>query len=235
MTLIVATLCPEGIALAADSKCMVNRCWMDSEAQVVKRETSGFVTNGQKMVLTDNNVGIAFRGCMNMMGRPTALFLNDYFKAHPGLNARQVAEEIGRLYREIATMSDSEMLVAGYMPGKGCMKPCVFNVTSKQPDRVRRVTNPCVTWAGQTDVVDRIFGKSMTIRDGRKRVQIPSYPFMFADFSLQDAIDLSVLCIEMTYRISRFQDREQTVGPPIDVLVITSDGGRWFRKKEIKV
>ena len=40
MTLIVATLCPEGIALAADSKCMVNRCWMDSEAQVVKRETA---------------------------------------------------------------------------------------------------------------------------------------------------------------------------------------------------
>jgi len=75
----------------------------------------------------------------------------------------------------------------------------------------------------------------MTIRDGRKRVRIPSYPFMFADFSLQDAIDLSVLCIEMTYRAMRFQDREQTVGPPIDVLVITSDGGRWFRKKEIKV
>lgn len=38
MTLIAATLCPEGIALAADSKCTVSRCWMDSEAMVVKRE-----------------------------------------------------------------------------------------------------------------------------------------------------------------------------------------------------
>ena len=32
-----------------------------------------------------------------------------------------------------------------------------------------------------------------------------------------------------------FQDREQTVGPPIDVLVITQDGGRWFQKRDIIV
>lgn len=97
MTLIVATLCPEGIALAADSKCTVSRCWMDSEAGVVKREILGFVTNSQKMVLSDNNVGIAFRGGLIMKGRPMALFLSDYFKAHSGLNARQVAEVIGRV------------------------------------------------------------------------------------------------------------------------------------------
>lgn len=235
MTLIVTTLCPEGIALAADSKCTVSRCWMDSEAREVKREISGFVTNSQKMVLTDNNVGIAFRGGMNMKGRPKALFLGDYFKAHTGLNARQVAEEIGRLYHEDASVGDSEALVAGYMPGRGCRKPCVFDVTSEQPDRVRRMRKPGITWAGQSDVVDRIFDKGMTIRDGRKKVQIPEYPFLFAGFSLQDAVDLSVLCVELTYRTMRFQDREQTVGPPIDVLVITQDGGRWFRKRDIVV
>lgn len=122
MTLIVATLCPEGIALAADSKCTVSRCWMDSEAREVKREISGFVTNSHKMVLTDNNVSIAFRGGMNMKGRPMALFLGDYFNAHTGLNARQVAEEIGRFYREDASVGDSEALVAGYMPGRGCLR-----------------------------------------------------------------------------------------------------------------
>ena len=235
MTLIVATQCPEGIALAADSKCTVSRTWMDSEARVVKREISGFVTNSQKMVLTDNNVGIAFRGGLIMKGRPMVLFLSDYFKAHPGLNARQVAEEIGRLYREDTSVVDAEALVAGYMPGRGCRKPWVFDVTSAQPDRVRQMRKPGIVWAGQSDTVDRIFGKGMTIRDGRRKVQIPEYPFLFADFSLQDAVDLSVLCIEMTYRTMRFQDREQTVGPPIDVLVITQDGGRWFRKKDIVV
>lgn len=134
-----------------------------------------------------------------------------------------------------ASITESEVLVAGYMPRRGCKNPCLFNVDTKQPDRVRRISNPCVTWAGQSDVVDRIFGRGMTIRDGRKKVQILEYLFMFQDFSLQDAVDLSVLCIEMTYRTMRFQDREQTVGPSIDVLVIAPDGGRWFRKREIGV
>ena len=235
MTLIVATLCPEGIALAADSKCTVSRVWTNPEMGEQWREISGFATSSQKMVLTDNNVGIAFRGGMNMKGRPMALFLGDYFKAHAGLNARQVAEEIGRLYREDASVGDSEALVAGYMPGRGCRKPWVFDVTSAQPDRVRHMRKPGIVWAGQSDTVDRIFGKGMTIRDGRRKVEILEYPFLFADFSLQDAVDLSVLCIEMTYRTMRFQYREQTVGPPIDVLVITSDGGRWFQKREITV
>ena len=235
MTLIVATLCPEGIALAADSKCMVSRHWTNPETGEHCQEISGFVTNGQKLVLTDNNVGIALQGKMTMKGRPATLFLDDHFKKLPGLNARQVAEEMGRLYREDASITESEVLVAGYMPGRGCKKPCVFNVSTKQPDRVRRIIKPCITWVGQSDVVDRIFGKGMTIRDGRKKVQIPEYTFMFQDLSLQDAIDLSVLSIEMTYRTMRFQDREQTVGPPIDVLVITGDGGQWFQKKELRV
>jgi hypothetical protein len=32
----------------------------------------------------------------------------------------------------------------------------------------------------------------------------------------------------------RFQARPKTVGGPIDVLLITAEGGRFIRRKEIK-
>ena len=235
MTLIVGAICREGIVLAADSRSSVVKTWTDRETHELMTETSGFVSTDYKILLTDNNVGIATQGRVEIKGRPARLFLKDYFEAHPGLNARQVAEELNRMVADVGTIEDMELLVAGYMPGRGYKKPWIFNIDTKQRGRLKRINHPSFTWVGQTDVVDRIFGKDFVVKEGRKKEKIPSFPFMYSQYALQDAIDLAVLCIEMTYRISRFQDREQTVAPPIDVLVITQDGGRWFKKKDLIV
>ena len=51
---------------------------------------------------------------------------------------------------------------------------------------------------------------------------------------LQDAIDFAVYAIQTTTDTMRFQARPKTVGGPIDVLLITVDGAKFIRRKEIK-
>jgi hypothetical protein len=59
---------------------------------------------------------------------------------------------------------------------------------------------------------------------------------------LQDAIDFTVLVIQTTSAIQRFSDGIQAdpgdipgVGGPIDVLVLTPDGPKWIKQKELKI
>ncbi len=50
---------------------------------------------------------------------------------------------------------------------------------------------------------------------------------------IQDAIDFSIYAIKTTIDTMRFQARPKTVGGPIDVLLITPEGARWIRRKEL--
>lgn len=69
-------------------------------------------------MLTDNNVGITFVGRPTVKGMGTDLFFSQYFAECPGLNARQVAEEINRLFVQKPEMDKMEVLVVGMMDAR---------------------------------------------------------------------------------------------------------------------
>ncbi len=69
MSLVIATLCQEGIAIAADSRAVVSLL-KDPKANDKEVKPSGFITTAQKIVVTDNNVAIAFIGRLEIKGRP---------------------------------------------------------------------------------------------------------------------------------------------------------------------
>ena len=73
----------------------------------------------------------------------------------------------------------------------------------------------------------RLIGKEVTLREGRKRVDMEDFVIPFNLFSLRDAIAFSETGVELTMRIMQFQNREQSVGTPIDILTLTPDGAKW--------
>lgn len=230
MSLIVAVICNEGIALAADSKSTIVVEHIDPETGERKCEASGFVTLSEKLMVTDGNVVVGITGRDRIKGRKGMDYLKEHLEQRPGMTVKQVAEEVRRIIQENKDIREMEVMIAGY--GK---KPWVYVVTSEKPERMRKTDYPCVWWMGQEDIMDRIMGHRMTRIDGKRKVEVPEYEFMFAVFSLQDAIDLAVLGVEMTQRVMRFQDREQTVGGPIDVVAITKEGVTWVARKRLKV
>jgi hypothetical protein len=61
----------------------------------------------------------------------------------------------------------------------------------------------------------------------------PNYLPLFAAMPLQDAIDYAVHLIRATIDTLRFEPRYPSVGGPIDVMVIRSDGMQRVQRKEL--
>jgi hypothetical protein len=57
-------------------------------------------------------------------------------------------------------------------------------------------------------------------------LQLPTY-------SLQDAIDVTLFSIDLSIKLDRFISREENISPPIDLLVITPSGIEWIQKKKL--
>jgi hypothetical protein len=54
-------------------------------------------------------------------------------------------------------------------------------------------------------------------------------------YSLQDAIDVSLFAIDMSIKLERFINRECLISPPIDLLVIKPDGVKWVQQKTLNM
>lgn len=236
MSLVIATICEEGIAIAADTKLMVLLNRNDPETGEEVEVTSWFTTTGSKMMLTDNNVGIAFVGRLTVKGMRADLFFSQYFAQRPGLNARQVAEEINRLLVQEPEMDRMEVLVAGMMDARCKMadgstmrykRPWLFDLSTARPGKIMKCNSPGAHCIGENDIMERLLGRHVTVRRGRKKVLLNDFYIPYMAFTLKDAIDFSTIWLEMSYRLMRFQDRERSVGPPIEVMVIDKDGGSF--------
>lgn len=113
-------------------------------------------------------------------------------------------------------------------------------------------------WIGQTDVVSRVLkgwdGRIFDvpfINEALKQKGQPEiekqlsgleYAINWGSMTLQDAVDFSVLAIQTTSAIQRFSDGILAnpgdipgVGGPIDVLVLTPEGPKWIKQKELSV
>ena len=236
MTLIIGVICPEGIVLAGDSKCTISKEVTDPQTGEKHIEQSGFVTASDKILLTDNNVAIAVQGTAIIKDEKADAYLRAFIKNHPGLNAQDMAVAVQGILKSELVQYEMRIYVAGYVNEGGVLAPKIYQIDSAPQWRIREYGKCDAYWIGEVDIMDRLFEPVLVKKDTDGNTQkVPFYQFPFPIFNLQDAIDFAVLGIEMTYRVMRFQDRPQTVGPPIDVVAITKDGEKWYKKKEIHV
>lgn len=128
----------------------------------------------------------------------------------------------------------------------------------KRRDSNQRGMEYGANWIGQTDVVSRIVKgwdprifntpfvndsiKTKGQPEIEKQLNSLEYAINWGAMPLQDAVDFSVLAIQTTSAIQRFSDGVQAdpgdipgVGGPIDVLVLTSDGPKWIKQKELRI
>jgi len=128
----------------------------------------------------------------------------------------------------------------------------------KRRDSNQRGLEYGANWIGQTDVVSRIVKgwdgrilnapfvqeaiKQKNQEEIEKELNGLEYSINWGAMPLQDAIDFSVLVIQTTIAIQRFSDGIHAdpgdipgVGGPIDVLVLTPDGPRWIKQKELQM
>ena len=95
---------------------------------------------------------------------------------------------------------------------------------------------PGASWGGEADTLSRLLSRVGALdQNGALAKELASFGVAFQHFTLQDAIDVAAYAIRATADTMRFQMRPQTVGGPIDALVVRPGEARWLQRKELQI
>lgn len=256
MTLAVTIYVPTGIVMAADSRMVLSAHENLPDGKVLIRQKVVSDASHKLVALDRPALGVAIVGHHFVGGQPANCLVEQFVaertdRIHgPADLAELLAAEFDQRFpvggpagffvdsptdvaRALAASfsgagprsgPDIGFYVAGYQREGEQHQPYVAYV-SANPRRVQHLNRRPdgrgliygAAWAGDRDIVDRLLSKA------------PLVPFEF--MSLDDATHFATDLIEVTARMQRWRPTIETVGGPVDVLVVTPEGTRWARRK----
>jgi hypothetical protein len=193
-----------------------------------------------KTYLLGDRVGISLFGSAEVGGHPISGYMESFVKNHAKDTGtiHHFADSICSEFRDKLKHNFTGFHIAGYDSIGGHDTPVVYRlpVQSGPPQKVNSTEEPYgAVWDGDTYVVDRLFKRVSPVQDQGNCFDLEDNKLAFKWFTLQDAIDFAVYCIQTTAGLMRFQDRRKTVGGPIDVLIIRPSGAEWLERKVIRM
>jgi hypothetical protein len=256
MTLAVTVYVPTGIILAADSRLIINSQETLPDGRILLRQKVASDRSRKVVAFGRPAAGVAMVGHHFVGGQPTNRLLErfvaeraerlqspgdlaealaaefdaqfpltsptGFFVESPG----EVASALAASFRGVTPTAapDIGFYVAGYQEEEGTLQPYVAYVGSS-PRRVQRLNHrpdaPEIiygaAWAGDREIVDRLLKNA------------PLVPFEF--LATEDAIRFAIDLIEITARMQRWRPAVESVGGPIDILLITPESIQWVQQK----
>lgn len=227
MSLTVIVWTPTGLVMAADSRTTIT---------YTKEEKLGKVSNQDilsdstyKLVLLEKcRVGISTYGISHPGGLPVDAHLRIFEEERvtPEDRVPEVAEKLQAYFQEKFPGMNLWFFLIGYREEDKVGIPHVYNVSVEKKTITRVNVQPNgerwpggVSRGGATEVVNRLI-----VAD-----RLPEFSLL----PLQDAVDYAIFLIEMTNKVMRFEPGLETVGGPIDVLVITPKDAYFVQRKEL--
>jgi len=253
MSLLIVTYVPEGIVMASDSRQSITIGGKTPDGKdLPKIDTinSDSVYKTYLLFRKDKNddpffeIGVSSFGQDLLGGVSTASHIKTFSEKEltDEDDVTSIPKKLVGFFRKSYPTADTGFHVAGYKKENKTSIPYVYHChVSKNIFNERRNIDPDgniiyrATWSGQADIITGLINAIViTEPDGKQKVVKPAPPIAWGAMALQDAIDFSIFAIRTTIETIRFQARPKNVGGPIDVLVITPDGARWIKKKELK-
>jgi len=240
MSLIITLYVREGIVMAADSRLTLNfpRTTADGQSQILSITSSD---SAKKLFLSPNNIGIATCGPADIGGVPIAGFIESFIDEKikgQSLNVEQVASELKIYFGALSVRPGTSFHVAGYTRDNEIFEQKLFlvNPAASTSQQLNPTNQQGANWGGEIDVLQRLLNEVALVQGGGSNpVPLPFFGVPFQFFTLQDAIDFAFYGIRSTIDTLRFQQREKTVGGPIDVLVIRPDSSEWIEQKKLTI
>jgi hypothetical protein len=215
MSLLVSCFLKDGIILGSDSR------------TTYKTETSIRYTDfTYKSVLMDGKIGIAH--CLNasVNGRTVNDHLQDFMKKYKGRGLTRIPALLKDYFLNLNPKYKIEFLVCGYIN-----EVAHGYRVETQVGIEKLTTNPLnVYWAGERDVPSRLFSTTYFKRDG-KYLSHSYHPLKLSEFSIPDGIDFVEFLINTSKNVMSWQECDQTIGGPIDILIIKPYEAYWYRRK----
>jgi len=242
MSLIVTVYVPSGIVMASDSRQTVSLQRSDiPNSTPIPIVSSDYVY--KTFLISKTNTGISTFGETFLGGIPMDFYIQKFEEEilQPTDTVIEITDKLLKFFRNSFPNADTSFHIAGYVKEGKSSVPYVYHINIKRNEKIRVNYSPDLkkvvygaSWGGEGDILNEILNP-VYIKDSLGNyVPIPKNPILWDAMPIQDAIDFAVYAIQTTIDTMRFQARPKTVGGPIDVLLITKEGGKFIRKKEIK-
>jgi len=253
MTLVIATYVPEGIVMASDSRQSITIGGKTPNGKDIPRIdtiNSDSVYKTYLLSRKDKNDNPIFEVGVNSFGQnllggvSTASHIKRFSEQEltDSDDVTSIPKKLVKFFKKSFPNADTGFNIAGYKIENKTSIPYVYYChVGKGIFNQRKNTKPDgsiaygASWSGQGDVITNLINPILiTDEHGKERVIKLFYPIAWDAMPLQDAIDFSIFAIRTTIDTIRFQARPKNVGGPIDILVITPDGAKWIKRKELK-
>jgi len=243
MSLIVTVYVPSVILMASDSRQTISVQKTDPQGNMsppIPIVSSDFAY--KTFLLDRQQVGISNFGEAFLGRIPTDAHLKQFEEEilSDRDDVESVASKMLNFFKSKFPEADTSFHIAGYKKRGKISEPYIYHVNIKRSELMRlnfRKEQNQITygasWGGEGDIVLEILNP-IWVKDAKGNyVEVQKPPIPWDAMPIQDAIDFSIYAIKTTIDTMRFQARPKTVGGPIDVLLITPEGARWIRRKEL--
>ena len=223
-SLITTIFIPEGIVMASDSR--------ESILFLLNGViTSIFSDTATKLFLSKKHkIGISSCGIRELNDISITSHIRNFIEKEL-TDDDDIITVTNKLFEYFKDLSASNEIiyfhVAGYKKENKVSVPYVYFLATKD-NLIERcniysdnVKNYGMIYNGQIDILESILNSKVAY-------------ILWEEMTLRDAIDFSIYAIRTTIETMRLQDRPQTVGGPIDVLLISPEEAKFIQNKELQ-
>jgi hypothetical protein len=243
MSMIVTTVVPDGIVMAADSATthfkyadMKNISEGNFEA-AVRNTQAGMIPSTRENILQwttssrytnkinviGGNIGILY-GNQMMTKENVSLdpYVENFCLNNNFENPQEAAQALLDYLRRYFADNDACFMVGGYVPDGDFPHPEAWYINLKDNQLTKMIGK------GQYGMV--FCSANEYFSNFRELVNRNAYCF-----ALQDAVDVTMWAFDIAMKCERFIDLKRFIWTPIDVLVITQKGAEWIRRKKPEI
>ena len=129
---------------------------------------------------------------------------------------------------------DTNFLVVGYQLENDIPSQQIFwlNVKDESISPID-TTFPGARWDGETQTLSKIIQNTYMRDEDGKEISLGETKVSWGLFTLQDAIDFAQYAVDVTIKTMHYSSVVETVGGPIDILVIKPERSFWIQHKEL--
>ena len=231
MSLIICVHVEEGIVIAGDSRSSYNKT--DGNITQVGVHTTN-TTN--KVFSCPNNVGIAVCGDASVNGNPISGFVESFIRER--IDEKTDIENIPRLikdyFKDLDQNLNTTFVIAGYKRQNEKYIKKIYRIRTKTDDlEIIDTEHQGALWDGETTTLTKLI-QPVYLKDNENYIPLPPSEIAWNLYTLQDAIDFAKYGIKTTMDTMKFQAIPETVGGPIDILIMKPGEIFWLAKKELK-
>jgi len=240
MSLIITVYVPEGIVLAGDSRLTLN--WTDKTQTGEHHNSITTSDSYTKIFLLADRFGLGVFGEVFVNEINICGLINQFVQENINENTTidEIPERLIYFFGEKFNYPVTHFYLVGYKMEDGISVPHTYSIAlAEKSYRRSNFENENIingaNWGGEIEVLSRIL-LTVKMQRGDEWTELADNAIPWNFMTLQDAVDFGVYAVRTTIDTMRFQQKEKTVGGPIDILVIQPHQEPVFiQKKELFV